>query len=137
MYATQIDPQLGYYVNMPDYLVLAKSLVKSSSVEADVWDGINSAPIAYTPPPGDRPLSRGSISLELGGPWAFYQQFYVVHGLTNALSFVKPQTALSSGHSLWVPLLLHNDTSDARDLILHASLPDEGTLAAKEKRPIT
>jgi hypothetical protein len=29
-YATQIDPQLDYYVNMPDHLVLAKSLVKSS-----------------------------------------------------------------------------------------------------------
>ncbi len=41
LYATQIDPQLDYFVNMPDYLVLAKSLVKSSSAEADVWDGIS------------------------------------------------------------------------------------------------
>lgn len=123
LYATQIDPQLDYFVNMPDYLVLAKSLVKSSSVEADVWDGINESPIAYVPPPGYRPSSRSS-ALELGGPWAFYQQFYAAHGLAAALSFVKPQTALSSGHSLWVPLLLHNDTSESHDFVLRASLPD-------------
>ena len=124
-YATQTDPQLDYFVNMPDHLVLAKSFVASSSVEADVWDGITRVPIAYTPPPGYRPSAHSSVSLELGGPWVFYLQFYVAHGLSNALSFVKPQTALSSNHSLWVPLLLHNDTSDTRDLVLHASLPDE------------
>jgi hypothetical protein len=56
----------------------------------------------------------------------------VAHGLTNALSFVKPQTALSSDHSLWVPLLLHNDTSGTRDLVLHASLPDGWTPATKD-----
>lgn len=132
-YATQTDPQLDYFVNMPDHLVLAKSLVTSSSVEADVWDGINSTPIAYTPPPGYRPPPSASVSMELGGPWAFYQQFYVAHGLTSALSFVKPQAALSSDHSLWVPLLLHNDTSDTRDLVLHASLPDGWTPAIKDK----
>jgi hypothetical protein len=67
-----------------------------------------------------------------GGPWAFYQLFSIAHGLTNALSFVKPQTALSSDHSLWVPLLLHNDTSNPRDLVLHASLSDGWTPAAKD-----
>jgi LmbE family N-acetylglucosaminyl deacetylase len=132
LYATQIDPQLGYYVNMPDHLVLAKSLVTSSSPEADVWDGVNSTPIAYTPPPGYRPSPRVSVSLELGGPWAFYQQFYVAHGLTNSLSFVKPQSAMSSNHSLWVPLLLHNDTNESRDLVLHASLPDGWTPAIED-----
>jgi hypothetical protein len=70
-YATQTDPQLDYFVNMPDHLVLAKSLVTSSSVEADVWDGIDSTSISYMPPPGYRPSARSSVSLELGGPWAF------------------------------------------------------------------
>jgi hypothetical protein len=52
--------------------------------------------------------------------------------LTSALSFVKPQTALSSEHSLWVPLLLHNDTDESRDLVVHASLPDGWTPAVKD-----
>ena len=88
-YATQIDPLLDYYANMPDYLILGKSLVKTSSVEADVFDGIDSAPIAYVAPPGYHPAQRAPVSLELGGPWAFYQQFQRAHGLSAALSFVK------------------------------------------------
>ena len=130
-YATQIDPELDYYVNMPDYLILAKSLVKSS-LEADVWDGIDHTPIAYVPPPCYKPAPLRPVSLELGGPWAFYQVFYAAHGLTSVMSFLKPQTALSSGHSLWVPLLLHNNSEEAKDLILHAYLPDGWSPAAKE-----
>src|ERR1700677_3060086 len=46
LYATQIDPQEDYYVNMPDYLILAKSLVKSR-VEADVLAGPDHPPLPY------------------------------------------------------------------------------------------
>ena len=131
LYATQIDPEEDYYVHMPDYLILAKSLVKSS-VEADVWDGIDHTPIPYAPPPCYQAVQRPPVSLELGGPWAFYQQFYVAHGLTSVMSFLKPQTALSADHRLWVPLLLHNDSDQPRDLILHASLPEGWTPPAKD-----
>jgi LmbE family N-acetylglucosaminyl deacetylase len=127
LYATQIDPLLDYYANMPDYLILAKSFVKTSSTEADVWDGIDPGPIAYMPPPGYHPSERAPVSVELGGPWAFYQQFQQAHGLSAALSFVKPQTAFSADSSLWVPLLLHNDTDEPRDLMLKASLPEGWT----------
>jgi LmbE family N-acetylglucosaminyl deacetylase len=131
LYATQIDPQEDYYVHMPDYLILAKSLVKSQ-LEADVWDGVDHTPIPYAPPPGYQPVKRPPVSLELGGPWAFYQQFYVAHGLTSVMSFLKPQSALSANRGLWVPLLLHNDSDQARDLILHASLPEGWTPPAKD-----
>ena len=119
LYATQIDPLLDYYANMPDHLILGKSLVKISSTEADVWDGIEASAgksIAYVPPIGFRPG-------ELGGPWAFYKVFQNAHGLTDALSFVKPQTAFSANSQLWIPLLLHNDSDQAKDLTLKSSLP--------------
>ncbi len=131
-YATQIDPLLDYYVKMPDYLILAKSLVPVSSPEADVWDGIKPAPISYVPPPGYKPASEAPVGLELGGPWLFYKQFQAAHGITDVLSFVKSQSAFSSDHSLWVPLVLRNDTNQARDLVLHASLPEGWTPADKE-----
>ncbi len=127
LYATQIDPLLDYYSNMPDYLILAKSLVKITSPEADVWDGIDATPIAYVPPPGYHPDAHPVTSLELGGPWAFYKQFQMAHGIASALSFVKPQTAFSSNSSLWVPLLIHNDTDQARDLVLHSALGEGWT----------
>ena len=127
LYATQIDPLLDYYANMPDYFILGKSLVKISSPEADVWDGITPGPIAYVAPPGYHPMSREPVSLELGGPWAYYQLFQRAHGLSAALSFVKPQTAFSADSSIWVPLLLHNDTGEPRDLILKSALPEGWT----------
>lgn len=122
LYATQIDPLIDYYVHMPAYLILGKSYVKSS-LEGDVWEGIDRTPIAFHPAPGYQPVMRTGVSLELGGPWAFYTMFRQAHGLTSALSFVKPQTALSANRSLWVPLLLHNDTDQATDITLHSALP--------------
>src|ERR1700678_1340181 len=130
-YATQTDPQEDYFVHMPDYLILGKSLVKSQ-LEADAWDGIDHTPIPYAPPPCYQPVQRPPVSLELGGPWAFYQQFYVAHGLTSVMSFLKPQTALSADRGLWVPLLLHNDSDLARDVTLHTSLPEGWTPPAKD-----
>ncbi len=130
-YATQTDPQLDYYVNMPDYLVLAKSYV-ASTTEAEVWDGIAGGPIAYHRPAGYQPTASSGVSLEIGGPWSFYKQFQEAHGISSVLSFVTPQAALSSYRELWIPLLLHNDTDRPRDLTLNATLPEGWTPAAKD-----
>ena len=91
-----------------------------------MWDGIDHTPIPYAPPPCYQPVQRPPVSLELGGPWAFYQQFYVAHGLTSVMSFLKPQTALSADHGLWVPLLLHNDSDQPRDLSSTPRCPRAG-----------
>ena len=131
LYATQIDPLLDYYSSMPDYLILAKSYVKTTSKEADVWDGISDKPIAFVPAPGYRVGVSSPLSVELGGPWAFYKQFQIAHGVAEALSFVKPQTAFSSNSELWVPLLIHNDTDQPRDLVLSSTL-GEGWVPVKD-----
>jgi LmbE family N-acetylglucosaminyl deacetylase len=128
-YATQIDfneQTLSFYVNMPEYLVLGKSLVPSS-VEADVWSGVDAEPLAFTPPPTyHRPRSKG-IALELGGPWVFYRQFYSAHGLDSLKNLVPPQSALSYGNQFWLPLLLRNDSLSATDVTLRSSLPSGWT----------
>jgi LmbE family N-acetylglucosaminyl deacetylase len=124
-YATQVDfdqKTLDYFVNMPEYLVLGKSLVPST-VEEDVWAGVSGTPLAYAPQPPYRERARSGITLELGGPWAFYQQFYRAHGLESLEGLVKPQTALSSDRQLWVPLLLRNNSNAPADITLHQNLP--------------
>ncbi len=127
LYATQIDPLLDYYSNMPDHFILAKSLVRTTSPEADIWDGIEPGAIGFVPAPGYHGTGQPAASLELGGPWAFYKIFQTAHGVASALSFVQPQTAFSSNSTLWVPLLIHNDTDHPRDLILQSVLPDGWT----------
>lgn len=124
-YATQLDfdeQTLDDFVNMPEYLILGKSLVPASS-DGDVWDGIKDRPIAYVPQPPSASPVRSGISLALGGPWEFYSNFYRAHGLAPLQNLVAPQTALSSDQRLWVPLLLRNDSATAADLLLHATLP--------------
>ena len=124
-YATQLDfddQVLNYFVNMPEYFVLGKSLV-SAPVDADVWAGIGEKPIAFVSMPQYKPDAVSGISLELGGPWAFYKKFYAAHGLTSLETLVQPQSALSSNRELWVPLLLHNHTDAVADVTLHADLP--------------
>lgn len=124
-YATQVDfdeKTLDYYINMPEYLVLGKSLV-TSPVEADAWTGVRATPLEFAPAPGYRPAEGGGVTMELGGPWAFYQQFYRAHGLDSLKNLVAPQSSLSYGNQLWVPLVLRNDSGNAVDVTLQSEFP--------------
>ena len=124
-YATQVDfgeDEMRHYIDMPEYLVLGKSLVPSSA-DADVFAGVDDQPIPFAAQPPYQKREAAGFSMELGGPWAFYRQFYPVHGLTALEHLVPPQTALSEDHQLWVPLLLHNDSAEAIDVTLEPHLP--------------
>jgi LmbE family N-acetylglucosaminyl deacetylase len=124
-YATQVDfddKTLRSYTDAPEYLVLGKSLVPAAT-DADVWAGIENKPIAYVPQRAVQERSATGLSIELGGPWAFYKDFYPAHGLSSLENLVPPQTALSYGNELWLPLLLHNDSPEPADVTLHCDLP--------------
>jgi LmbE family N-acetylglucosaminyl deacetylase len=124
-YATQLDfdqQTLSYFVNMPEYLVQGKSLV-SAPTEGDVWGGIDNKPASFSPAPGHKPASANAVTFDLGGPWAFYREFYPAHGLKPLEGLVPPQSSLSYGNQLWLPLLLRNGTSRAVELSVRADLP--------------
>ncbi|MGC2636924.1 MAG: PIG-L family deacetylase [Acidobacteriaceae bacterium] len=124
-YATQIDfdeETLRHYTDMPEYLILGKTLVPSG-IDADVFAGLDGNPILYAPQPALRDQNPPGINLTLGGPWAFYRKFYQAHTLASLASLVPPQTALSADRQLWVPLLLTNNSGQPVDIQLHAGLP--------------
>ncbi len=125
-YATQIEPDeatMRSYFNMPEYLILGKSLVPSA-IDADVWAGIDDKPIPYVPKPQFHERAASGISLALGGPWAFYREFYPAHSLTSLENLVPPQSALGTyDRQLWVPLILRNNSHTAADITLRADLP--------------
>ncbi|HEX4485624.1 MAG TPA: PIG-L family deacetylase [Terriglobales bacterium] len=135
-YATQVDfddQVLNYFVNMPEYFVLGKSLVPAP-VDGDVWTGIGEKQIAYVPMSTYKPVEVSGISLELGGPWDFYKKFYAAHGLTSLQNLVPPQSALSADRELWIPLLLHNHTDASADITLHAELPPVWTGNTEDRK---
>ena len=124
-YATQVDfgdDMLRYYTDMPEYLILGKSLVPSST-DADVFAGMDDKPVPFAPQPPYQKRIGAGFTMELGGPWTFYREFYPAHSLTALEHLVPPQTALGADRQLWVPLLLRNNSPEAIDIPLEAHLP--------------
>src|SRR5581483_10246075 len=64
----------------PFQFIFGKSVVPTSAT-ADVLDGINVASIAYVRPKASAPVEHPGLTLTIGGPWSFYQDFYRDHGL--------------------------------------------------------
>ena len=134
-YATQVDfgaEEMEHYTTMPEYLILGKSLVPSAP-EADVWSGIDNTVAAFHPATPYREQPMTGVSLQLGGPWAFYRQFYRVHGLGFLETLVPQQSALSDARRLWIPLLLQNGTRAATDVMVHPELPSGWTGDTKDR----
>jgi LmbE family N-acetylglucosaminyl deacetylase len=133
-YRTQIDfgeEGMRHRIDQTEYLVLGKSLIPAP-VEGDVLAGIDKVPIAYASPKTYQEPAAFPVSLELGGPWAFYHEFYRAHGLTSLETLVKPQSDFVPEKPLWVPLLLRNKSQQAVEVILHSSLPKGWTPVAKD-----
>lgn len=115
------DAQLKEFTEMPVRLIFGKSLV-GGSVTGDVFDGITSKPIAYVRARGYEPTAGGVI-LELGGPWAFYYQFWLAHNIERLADLYSPEAQVGPTETLWVPLIIRNDTDNPKQVSMRPSLP--------------
>jgi len=115
------DAQLKQFTEMPVRLIFGKSLV-GGTVTGDVFEDVRPDAIAYTHARGYEPPSAG-VSLELGGPWAFYHQFWPAHGIEHLADLYAPEAQVSPGETLWVPLLIRNNGDADKQVTVHASLP--------------
>ncbi len=124
-YKTQADfteQQLKEFTEMPVRLIFGKSLVGGSPT-SDVFEGITAAPINYVRPRGYQPEARQGVSLELGGPWAFYHRFRTAHNVEHIESLFPAEAGIAPGDKLLLPLLIHNDTDSPKQVTLRATLP--------------
>lgn len=111
----------------PMRLIFGKSLV-GGSVTGDVFEGITAAPLPFTPVSGYHPKPEAGVSLELGGPWAFYREFWKAHGLEHLSELLPvPEVSTRFGNVLNIPLILHNATSTAEEVKLTEELPSGWT----------
>jgi LmbE family N-acetylglucosaminyl deacetylase len=115
------DAQLKEFTEMPVRFIFGKSLVGGAAT-SDVFDGITPAPIRYVRARGYQ-APAPALKLELGGPWAFYREFWPAHNIEHIANLFSPEALVAPGESLWVPLLIRNDTDSTRQITLHASLP--------------
>ena len=111
------------FFNGPVYLATGKSLVRGSTT-GDVFEGIAPGPIPYVAARGYHPEARHGVSIDLGGPWAFYREFWRAHNLDHLANIIKiPEVALGNSADVNVPILIHNDTDQAVEVNLTSALP--------------
>jgi hypothetical protein len=111
------------YFKQPVRLALGKSVVPSS-ITGDVFEGITPGAIPYAPVRGYRAEARKGISVELGGPWAFYRDFWRAHNLDHLAELIKtPEMSVGNGEHIHVPILIRNDTDEAVEVILTSTFP--------------
>jgi LmbE family N-acetylglucosaminyl deacetylase len=107
------------HFEFPIRFVLGKSRVGGSTT-ADIFEGIGpEAAIAFTKAPGFQPQVHEGISLELGGPWAFYRAFWLAHDLERLVRLLTvPEVAIEPGGQLRVPVVIRNDTTEPQEVEL-------------------
>lgn len=104
------------------HLIFGKSLVKCSP-SGGLFDGIGAGSIAYRRPAGFRPDVRKGITLDLGGPFAFYRDFWRTHDIENIGPLVQPEMEIGVGSYVHIPLMIANNTADSVVVLLTADYP--------------
>jgi LmbE family N-acetylglucosaminyl deacetylase len=115
------DAQLKAFAETPIRLVRGKSLV-GGTVTGDIFEGVNSTPIPYQILVSRDPKNR-QPAFELGGPWAFYRMFAVAHNLAEMQGLYAAEAQVAPGDTLWVPLLIRNDSDAEETVTIKAELP--------------
>jgi LmbE family N-acetylglucosaminyl deacetylase len=109
--------------NYPTRLIFGKSLV-GGSVTGDVFEGVTKKPATFAPVRGFQPRFHKGLSLELGGPWAFYREFWKAHNLENLAELIPvPEVAIRFGNALNIPLVIRNSTGVSAEVTVTAALP--------------
>jgi hypothetical protein len=108
----------------PTRFVLGKSLV-GGTITGDVFERVTAGSIAFVRPPGPSPEIRSGVSLELGGPWEFYREFWRAHALDRLAELLPvPEVSIRGGQSIDTPLIIRNDTDGGQNVTVSSVLPD-------------
>ena len=111
----------------PVELIFGKSLVQSTPT-ADVFDGIQPQAPPFDRLPSPNPKEHKGLSIEIGGPWNFYEDFWAAHDLTDLPKPEIPEIAVAAGTILQLPVILRDDDKEAAEVTLTTKLPDGWTL---------
>jgi LmbE family N-acetylglucosaminyl deacetylase len=110
----------------PVGLIFGKSLVGGSRT-GDVFEGVTPAPIPFARaiPSGEEPAHA---SLELAGPWSFYDVFRREHALTQLPKAAVPEIAINHGQTLQIPLVVRNNSAAPQTVTLSVTAPPTWTV---------
>ena len=92
-----------------------------------MFEGITPERIAFVPAARETYARPAALSVELSGPWGFYEKFRRAHGITKLPKAQGPEIAIKRGATLTIPLELHNHTDAARNISIVTKLPNGWT----------
>jgi LmbE family N-acetylglucosaminyl deacetylase len=119
------DPQGGW--GSQQTFILGKSLVGGSAT-GDIFEKISASPAIPAPRTFSPPTVPANLSIELGGPWSFYRDFRLAHGLERLPKLDLPEIAVASGGMLEIPIWLRNPTNAMQEIKLAATVPNGWTV---------
>ncbi len=111
------------YFAQPSRFVLGKSHVDASTT-ADVFTAVKAEPIGYKSAPGYKAVQASTPSLELGGPWKFYKQFWAAHNLDHLNTLLTPEVEAGLGTRLNLPILIDNPEGTSLKGRLDVTVPE-------------
>jgi LmbE family N-acetylglucosaminyl deacetylase len=114
-------------------LIFGKSVVPCSPA-GDLFEGITAGPAPYARAHGYEPVAQKGRSIELGGPFAFYKDFWRAHGIEHVGPLVKPEIEVAGNGYLFFPVILRNDTAETIDVTLVPDVPKGWEVASGEGR---
>lgn len=113
----------GFNTSM--HFIFGKSLVGGSTT-GDIFNGIVPGPLSLADEPSaPAPQQIAEPALELGGPWHYYREFWRAHHIEHLAALLPiAETAIAPGDdSLYVPLLICNNSKNPQTVTLSALLP--------------
>jgi len=110
----------------PVRLIFGKSNVSSNATE-DIFAAVKPNGVEFMRPQSSQPAAHPGLSVSIGGPWEFYDNFRRAHALENLPRAEVPEISIAAGTTLQVPLVLRNDTNDSADISLAVALPEGWT----------
>ena len=113
---------LGYLSN-PVKFALGKSYV-GGHVTGDLFEGVKPGAIPFHRAPGFVPEEETKATIEFGGSWHFYRQFWQAHELERLVGLVSPEVAVNFDTLLTVPVVIDNPTDQALPVSILVDLPE-------------
>jgi len=107
----------------PVQLIFGRSLV-SGTATGDVFEGIKPGPFAFVRPAAANPVQHSGLSIEIGGPWHYYENYRRAHDLTQIPKAETPEISVAAGTILQVPVILRNDGGEPAEIVLSMTLPE-------------
>ena len=107
----------------PVELVFGKSVVQGS-VTGDVFESVQAQPVPFDRLPSPNPHEHKGLSIEIGGPWNFYEDFRAAHDLVDLPKAPVPEIAVAAGTTLQLPVILRDDDKEPAEVTLSMLMPE-------------